>query len=188
MPFWLHQYSATRIVTTADSLYCYGVALLITCLGIGISGVYFVCPLMKKADRISKQYATLADQVSAFEKVLDQEPGWQKQCDVLVEEKSQYVADIALLQDTINDLLLMMRKQKVSCRGIQPLCTKQYEFHDSHLLSLKAKGSFYTLITLLQTLEQPQYPITLRAVHLSQTKGPLLTLDAIIHVISVKDE
>jgi hypothetical protein len=186
--FWLHQNRIMRVVATVQPSLCYGVAGLLAAVLLGVGGYYGVLPLKAQADAVCNQFTTLAKQVSAFEAVLDHVPEWQTEYEALVKEKSHYAADIALLQDTINDLLLMMRRQKISCRGIQPLCSKHQEFHDSHLLMLRAKGPFHQLLELLQELEKPKYPITVRAVRLERAKGKLLTLEAIIHVISVKDE
>jgi len=188
MSFWLHQNAVTRFVHSVQPLYCYAIACLLALMLAGAGGFWFIRPLMLQAGAVSKQYQKLADQASAFEKVLEQVPLLRARNKDLVKERSQYAAEIAVLQDTVNDLLLMMRRQKVSCRGIARLSTIEKTFHDTHLMSLRAKGTFNVLVELLHILEKPEYPITLRAVRLVQEKGQLLTLDAIIHVISVKDE
>jgi hypothetical protein len=136
---------------------------------------------------VQEQITALEAQVGTFEQVFEQKQTLSSEHDTLVTQKQAFAADIATLQDTLNDLLMIMRDHKVSCRGIVPLGGKQEGLHEKHLVAVRAKGTFIKLISLLRALEQPHYPLTLRAVNLIKTRGAMVYLDALVQVISVKE-
>jgi len=187
MPFWLHQHPALRVIAMAPPSHSYGIAGAVGFIISTLLYLHVIQPLRHQEALLQKQFDVLAEQVAAFERVLDAESKLRTRNERLKEEKQQFAADIALLQDTINDLLMVMREHGVSCRAIKPLSSKAYDFHEDNMVALRAKGTFHQLLSLLQTLEQPQYPITIRAIHISKARGNTLTLDAIVHVISVRD-
>ncbi|MBM3893942.1 hypothetical protein FJ365_06130 [Candidatus Dependentiae bacterium] len=187
MSFWLHQHPVVRALSSLPAAYWYAVAGIASLLCVLAISIRMIFPIQRSLQQVEQQLKDLETQVVAFEEVLEQQPAISAEHNRLVAQKKTFAADIAVLQDTLNDLLLIMRDHKVSCRGIVPLGGKQEGLHEKHLVSLKAKGSFCKLISLLQELEQPQYPLTMRAVNLVKTRGTMVHLDAIVQVISLKE-
>ncbi len=187
MSFWLHQYSATRCLSSIAPRYCYGAALLMSLIGVSILSFYTVLPIQRQVHSIERQLAALEIQVAAFEQIVDQKKKLTEDHARLVSQKQAFTSDIATLQDTLNDLLLVMRDHKVSCRGIVPLAGKQEGLHEKHIVAVKAKGSFFKILSLLQAFEQPHYPITMRAVRIVKARGSLVALDATVQIVSVKE-
>ena len=187
MSFWLHQRASVRVLSSLPAIYCYGLAGLMSLLGVGVICVRTIVPKQQRVGQIEQQLAALEAQVAAFEQVLDQHQSLSTEHGQLVAKKQAFAADIATLQDTLNNLLTLMRDHHVSCRGIVPLASKQEGLHEKSMVLLKGKGSFVKVISLLQALEQPHYPITLRAVNLVKMRGNMVALDAMVQVISVKE-
>lgn len=187
MSFWLHQHPVVRTLSSLPAAYCYAFAGAISLLCVTAVCMRTVIPTQRRVQHVEQQLAALETQVAAFEQVLDQQPAVSIEHRQLVAQKQTFTADIATLQDTLNDLLLIMRDHKISCRGIVPLGGKQEGLHEKHMVAVKAKGTFAKLISLLRVLEQPQYPLTLRAVNLVKTRGAMVYLDAMVQVISVKE-
>ena len=187
MSFWLHQHPVVRALSSLPARYCYAFAGLISLLCVAIICMRTIVPTQRRVHQVEQQLAALETQVTVFEQVLEQKQQLSAEHGKLTTQKQAFVADIATLQDTLNDLLMIMRDHKVSCRGIVPLGGKQEGLHEKHMVAVKAKGTFTKLISLLQALEQPQYPLTLRAVNLVKTRGTMVYLDAMVQVISVKE-
>ena len=187
MSFWLHQHPLVRVLSSLPAGYCYGLAGLISLLGVGAICMRTIVPTQRCATQVAKQLAALEIQVSAFEQVLDQQQQLSTEHSQLITKKQAFASDIATLQDTLNNLLTLMRANNVSCRGIVPLAGEQEGLHEKSIIAVKGKGSFVKVISLLQALEQPHYPITLRAVNLVKMRGNTVALDAMVQVISVKE-
>ncbi len=187
MSFWLQQRPVVRALSNLPAAYFYAVACFISLLCVMAISIRLIMPTYRCLQQVEQQLKELEAQVVAFEHVLEQQPAISTEHSRLVAQKQTFAADIAVLQDTLNDLLLIMREHKVSCRGIVPLGGKQEGLHEKHLVALRAKGSFSKLISLLQALEQPQYPLTVRAVNLIKKRGAMVHLDAIVQVISLKE-
>ncbi len=187
MSFWLHQHSFTRRLITIAPIYCYAIAIVISMLGVAGLSFYNVVPMYKRLQAVEQQMAGLESQVAAFEAVAHQHQAFATEHERLVARKQEFSADIATLQDTLNDVLVLMRDHKISCRGILPLAGKQDGFHEKHIVSVKGKGSFAKVIALLKAFEQPQYPITMRSANLMKTRGNQVLFDATMQIISVKE-
>lgn len=187
MSFWLHQRSFTRRLSTIAPIYCYAVAVLISMLVVTGMCWYSLIPMNKRLQAVERQMVGLESQVAAFEAVAGQYQAFAAEHERLVARKQEFSADIATLQDTLNDVLLVIRDHKISCRGILPLAGKQDGFHEKHIVSVKGKGSFAKVIALLKAFEQPQYPITMRSVELIKARGNQVLFDATMQIISVKE-
>jgi hypothetical protein len=187
MSFWLRQRLLVRLIGMLSPFWCYGIALVIGAVCAGVLLVKNVLPSQDRLAVLRGQLDNLERQVAAFEAVLDQRQALQDEHNKLVAKKKEFVSDICLLQDALNDLLLVARDYAVSCRGILQFCSKRESFHGKHIVTVRGKGRFAEVISLLKAFEQPRYPVTVRGILLTKTRGKMVAFDATLQVISAKE-
>ena len=187
MPFWRKESKITlalRSVPTIRKKAIFGLVLL------GASSfwaVFWLLPERTIYKSKKQQVTALATQAKALAAVVAKRDLLEVQHARLTQDVSQFSVSVGSLQETVSKLIHVMRQCGLSCRELKPLGTKQYEYHEKHVVSLGCKGSFHEVLRFLEEVEKPAYPVTIKSIVLRKARGGQLLLDAIIRVISFKD-
>ena len=187
MPFWRRESKVVmslRSISTINKQVTF-LTIILSCLGYW--GIFFYGPELAIRLKKSREFAVLHKKDCAIKAKIAQKQALIEKRERLAQQISQYSLSVGSYQQTVGKLIQVMRLRGMSCRELKPLYVKRQQYYEKHFVVLSCKGVFHEVLSFLQEVEDPRYPVTIKHMHLRKGRESILFLDAVVRVVSFKD-